>query len=67
MDVFAVTVKAQIYLLAENEIEAELLAQNMTQNASDEMPGTVILDCYAIRVLNQGDAMKIRALNKLPN
>lgn len=39
MDVFAVTVKARIYLLAENETEAELLAQKMTGHASDEMPG----------------------------
>lgn len=67
MDVFAVTVKAQIYLLAENEIEAELLAQSMTENASDEMPGTLILDCHAARIRNQSDAMKNRALNKVPN
>lgn len=67
MDVFAVTVKAQIYLLAENEIEAELLAQSMTESASDEMPGNVILDCYAYCTPNQSEAMKDRALNKWPN
>lgn len=66
MDVFAVTVKAQIYLLAENEIEAENLAASMTETASDEMPGNVILDCYAYRTPNQSDELKARALNIAP-
>ena len=67
MDVFAVTVKAQIYLLAENRIEAELLAAKMTENASDEMPGRVILDCHAYRTPNQSAEMKAMALNEVPN
>ena len=67
MDVFAVTVKAQIYLLAESEIEAEDLAQTMIEGAEDEMPGNVSLDCHAYRLPNQSDEMKNRALNKVPN
>lgn len=64
MNLYEITVIARFLLLDESEIAAEELAQKMIQNASDEMPGNVTLDCSASQTRNQSDEIKSSALNK---
>jgi hypothetical protein len=63
MELFAVTVKATMYLLAENGIAAENLASQLTEVASAELPGDLVLDVYAYYTPNQSDELKQKAIN----
>jgi hypothetical protein len=63
MELFSVIVKAEMYVLAENKIDAENIAAQLTGTASAEMPGSLVLNAYAYHIPNQSDDLKKRAIN----
>ena len=59
----SVTVKAEIYILADSQSEAEQEAERVAEAASWELPGDTMLSCYAYETPNQSKELKSKAIN----
>ena len=64
MDLFAVSISYEIFLLSESDVDAEKLAAELCEDANSCMPGDDTFRYNASKTYNQSDALKAKALNR---